>query len=143
MTQMDTGLRHRLRRARRQIEKQHEQLGSLHLALEVCVSQRTSSAVQSALERLLAAVDAHFEMEHGVFFPALHGLHPDSGSELKTLTAEHEGFRARFEHLRDEISRGSLEAFAEDYRDLSQSIAEHEAREERLVAALVDSMDPS
>jgi hypothetical protein len=90
----------------------------------------------------VAAIDAHFEMEDGVFFPALHGLHPGSGPELELLMGEHEGFRDRFERLRDGITGSSLEAFAEAYREFSRSIGEHEGREERLVASLVDLLDP-
>lgn len=143
MSLMDTGLRHRLRRARKQIESQHEQLRTLHDALCTCCANARVDAVRAAADRLAAAIDAHFSMEDEVFFPALHGLHRESESDLKALIGEHARYRKQFAELCEGLRSDSIDDFEKSYRALAAAMAEHEGREERLVASLIGAIDPS
>ena len=80
-----SGLRYRLRRALRQIGEQHQQLRELHSRLRRAVASGDRRDARDGFRRYREAVGAHFALEDGVFFPALHGLHPEHAEELDPL----------------------------------------------------------
>jgi iron-sulfur cluster repair protein YtfE (RIC family) len=139
---METGLRHRLRRAVRQMATQHEHLRTLIHAIADAIEVGRVEEIQESVDRLRGSIEAHFSLEDDVFFPALHGLHPETGRELNDLMREHVDFLEDLSRLRSGLTTGTLDDFAQGYRAFSQSIAEHECREERLVASLADVFDP-
>ena len=141
MNQMETGLRHRLRRAVRRIATQHEQLRGLHGKLRAAIDAAGIAEVRECTDRLRAAIDAHFTLEEGVFFPAVHGLHPESTPELNLLAREHRQSLAVLDRLRDELTTRSMAEIAQVLRGFSDVTAEHEAREERLLESLADLFD--
>jgi hypothetical protein len=55
---------------------------------------------------------------------------------------EHADFLEELSRLRDALTTGTLEEVAVGYRAFAKSVAEHECREERLVASLADVFDP-
>ena len=138
MRQMETGLRHRLRRAVRQMATQHEHLRTLIHAIADSIEVGRVAEIQESVDRLRGAIEAHFSLEDDVFFPALHGLRPETGRELNALMREHGDFLEELSRLRNGLTTGTLADFAKGYQAFSQSIAEHECREERLVASLAD-----
>jgi iron-sulfur cluster repair protein YtfE (RIC family) len=141
MRQMETGLRHRLRRAARQMAAQHKHLRTLHRALAQAVERGRIVEVRESVERLRSATEAHFSLEDGVFFPAVRGFRPEAARELRNLVREHGNYLADIARLSDALASGTLDAFAERYRALAESMADHEEREERLVATLADAFD--
>ena len=141
MDAMETGLRHRLRRAVRQIASQHEHLRSAHRAVAEAAEAGDIHALELGINRLQGAIDAHFSLEEGVFFPAIHGLHPQSESLLSALVSEHAVQRADLERLRAALGARPLAEFVADYRAFAAVTAEHEAREERLLASLAHLHD--
>jgi hypothetical protein len=141
MSQLKTGLRHRVRRAVRQMAKQHEHLRALHRALAEAIAGGRVAQIEESVDRLRSAIDAHFSLEDGVFFPAVHGLHPDSAPELHALMREHADYLEDLSRFRDGLATGTTEAFAKRYEALSQSFANHEYREERLIASLTYVFD--
>ena len=141
MRKMETGLRHRLRRTVRQMAGQHEHLRTLHRALAQAVDRGRIAEIRESVECLRGAIEAHFSLEDGVFFPAVRGFRPEVARELRTLVHEHGKYRADIARLSDALASGTLDAFAERCRALAESIADHEEREERLVATLADSFD--
>jgi hypothetical protein len=125
MEQMQTGLRYRIKRAARQIGEQHRQLGELVRALRAALESSLVADVRSAFERYRAAVMAHFALEEDVFFPAVHGLHPEHEGDLEGLSEV-------------SIAADSLEQFERRFRDFAERLAAHESREEALVSHLAD-----
>jgi iron-sulfur cluster repair protein YtfE (RIC family) len=117
---------------------QHEHLRTLIHAIADSIEVGRVAEIQESLDRLRGAIEAHFSLEDDVFFPALHGLRPETGRELNALMREHGDFLEELSRLRDGLTTGTLDAFAKGYQAFSQSIAEHECREERLVASLAD-----
>ena len=97
--------------------------------------------VQRSADRLSDAIKAHFSLEDDVFFPAFHGLYPETARELNALMREHVDCLDEFVRLRTDLAPDTLAAFAKEYRAFSRSIAEHESREERLIASLPDVSD--
>jgi Hemerythrin HHE cation binding domain len=130
-----TGLRHRLQRARLRIEGQHQRLRTLlHDAEEAA---RTGAALNEPLHRLREGLNAHFELEEAVSFPALHGLEPASSRVLAVLQEDHHGFL-------DELARllgGEADSAARVLR-LGSALRDHERREEELLSRLLASDTP-
>ena len=89
----DAGLRMRMRSEERRIESQHERLDEL--CCDVYAQIDASGARHAINDFLLfvAALDAHMTVEEDIYFPALHGLRPDSGDALASLVSEHDGLR--------------------------------------------------
>jgi iron-sulfur cluster repair protein YtfE (RIC family) len=141
MRQMETGLRHRLRRAVRQMASQHQHLRALIESIEEASEIGQVAKVQESVDRLRGAIEAHFSLEDDIFFPALHGLHPETGRELNALMREHADYLEELARLRAELEADTLDAFAEGFEVFSRTIAAHECREERLVASLAGLFD--
>ena len=133
---MDAGLQLRLRRARRQIESQHSHLHTLYESLARAIAKGRVERVRETGAQLLAAIEAHFSLEDGVFFPAVRSLHPQHGEELYELVREHERYRKKLMGMLGDLGTDGLDSFAAGYRELATSVADHESREERLIGLL-------
>ena len=136
MRQMDAGLQHRLRRAKRQIESQHSHLHTLYESLAAAIAKGSVEPVRDTGEQLLAAMEAHFALEDGVFFPAVHRLHPKHRQELNDLMRDHERYCKKLVQMLGDLASAGLDSFAAGYRELAASVADHEGREERLIGLL-------
>ena len=141
MNEFETGLRHRLRRALRQTAHQHEHLRALHKRLDDALEGGAVAAVRAAAERLHAALAAHFELEDAVIFPAYHGRAHSSAGELNALVQEHRRYLAELERMRAQLDATALSTFAAAYRAFSESIGDHERREEALLSSLEGAAD--
>jgi hemerythrin len=139
MDPMATGLRYRLRRASRQIAEQHQHMHELARELEQALTERRTDKLKDVLLRFHAAMDAHFALEDGVFFPALHGLHPEQRGELEELSHQHQDFGVEVERLSQRLEEGSLERFGTAFHELLSGLALHERREEKMVRATGDT----
>jgi iron-sulfur cluster repair protein YtfE (RIC family) len=133
MNEFETGLRHRLRRALRQTAQQHQHLRTLHRRLDDAIGQGAVEAVRAAAERLHAALNAHFELEDSVIFPAVHGLEHGSAHDLNELAREHREYLRELERLRVELDAAGIAAFEDAYRAFRSAIGNHEQREESLL----------
>ncbi len=136
MDAMQSGLRYRIKRAVRQMGEQHGRLRACFTEIRMALARGDASGSQEALERLRVALEAHFELEDDVFFPALHGLRPDCAEGLERLTREHVGFAEALRRLEKELERAGVDACERAFEAFVGSIAEHEAQEERLVGTI-------
>ena len=143
MDPMATGLRYRLRRASRQIAEQHKHMRELARELEQALADQLPDKLKDVLLRFRGAMDAHFALEDGVFFPALHGLHPEQRSELEELSRQHQNFGVEMESLRQRLEEGSLERFGAAFYELLKGLFLHEQREEKMVRSLADTFAAS
>jgi hypothetical protein len=130
---MDTGLSHRLRRARRQIVDQHRHLKPIRKELDDAVARGASADALTAFDRFRAALDEHFALEEGVFFPALHGLHRECEVALRGLAREHEQLLADLDRLRDRLDSGDIARSKPLLDALGTALGDHERREETVV----------
>jgi hypothetical protein len=130
---MEIGLSHRLRRAQRQIVDQHRHLKPIWSELEDAVARGASADALTALHRFRAALDEHFALEEGVFFPALHGLHRECEAALRGLAREHEQLLTDLDRLRDRLASGGVERSKPLLHDLGAALGDHERREEAVV----------
>jgi hypothetical protein len=131
---LETGLRHRLRRALRRTEAQHVKLRALLSELEGSLSAGKTGSIARQLARFCDALEAHFDLEDEVLFPALHGLHPPSKVALEALSSEHRLFLSE---LRGMLAAPSLDETT--FARLRRALGEHERREEQLLESILGS----
>jgi hypothetical protein len=134
-----SGLRYRLRRVLRQIGEQHRQLREIQAGLDAAAAGGERAALRDAFVRYRHAIGAHFELEERVFFPALHGLHPDEREPLEALARDHAEMLGLLQRASPLLDAPGLDAFGAAFGAVRSSFASHERREEALVARLTES----
>jgi len=134
----DPGLRYRLRRALRQIGDQHRLLHELRERVAAALAAGEDGELRDAFVRYRHALGAHFELEDAVFFPALHGLHPEEQDDLEALSREHDGLLGGLRHLAELLEVPGGEALAAALAAFQDELARHERREEGLVSRLAE-----
>jgi hemerythrin superfamily protein len=136
MESMETGLRFRLKRAARQIGEQHRNLDGICLELGEAIADGRIDTARDSFQRYCCAVEAHFTLEDEVFFPAIHGLHPEQSGALESLSRDHIVFSEQLRSMAEQMAQAGLEAFAKSFQVYAQTLAAHEGREEQLVSKL-------
>jgi nucleotide-binding universal stress UspA family protein len=140
MRQMDTGLRYRVKRAARQIASQHRHIRSTVDAIREAAAGGAAQDLRTALVGLQNAVDAHFSLEEDVFFPAIHGLHPEYAGVMEALGREHVRFVSELRRIAEGLELSDLARFASAFEAFANSLAAHEVREEELVGVMTDAL---
>jgi hypothetical protein len=130
----DAPIRARVARRGRQAESQHRLLEDSFHRVSDAFAGASLTETRASFLQLRAALEAHIALEDRAFFPTLYGLKPALTGELELLSRDHEQFRLDLEHLYDLLAVGAREAFAKDFARFSDSVHEHEEREEALFA---------
>lgn len=128
------GLRLRLHGEVRRISSQHRQLDLLYAAVVEALESGSAQAAGEALGRFRDAFDAHTRLEDGFYFPALRGLRPELAGPLEVFVREHERFREGFARLAARLAGSGLGGFGDALDAFAAELADHEAREEALLA---------
>jgi hypothetical protein len=136
MPGFDTGLQHRIQRLVQQTADQHRHLAALRREIDVAFERGALHDAQSALKHFDLALAAHFELEQGVFFPALHGLAPARATDLETLEREHTGLLAALRELVARVEGASAQASQAALEKWLVGLRDHERREEQLVGEI-------
>jgi len=132
----EPGLTLRMQRERRVISSQHRQLDDFYVRLAAALDAREAPAAQAAFRRFSDALEAHLALEDGLYFPALRGLRPTLEPDLEALSDEHHALRERLVGLARLVEAGHCEACLRPLEQLAGDLAEHEGREEGLLASL-------
>jgi hypothetical protein len=132
------GLRYRMRRALRQIGEQHLQLHEIRERLGAAIATRQPLEARDVFVRFRHAIGAHFELEDTVFFPALHGLHPDERQALEALSRDHLGLLAALQRLSPLLDEAAFERFGIGFDAFRRDLARHERQEEGIVSRIAD-----
>jgi hypothetical protein len=132
----ELGLTLRMARERRVISAQHRQLDDFVVLLAAALDAGEARAARVAYERFASALAAHFELEERFYFPALRGLRPALGPELEALEGEHHSLGEHLARLGQLADAGDCAACATHLERLAGELAEHEGREEGLLASL-------
>lgn len=138
MDAMETGLRHRLQRAARQIESQHQRMRPIYAELEKALEHGSISSVREWLQRYREALEAHFELEDEVVFPAIVGYRPAWQGRLSQLLLEHERFRVELREIDEGLEHAFGESSARRIAALKDALADHERQEESLVGSVLE-----
>jgi hemerythrin-like domain-containing protein len=129
------GLALRVQRGARTISIQHRQLDDFYLRVATALDEGELDTARAAFARFSDALEAHFALEEGLYFPALHGLRPGLGRDLERLCDEHQQLRETLARLARSIERGGCESCASLLHRFAGDLAEHERREEDLLAS--------
>jgi iron-sulfur cluster repair protein YtfE (RIC family) len=130
------GLALRMQRERRVISAQHRQLDDFYHRVASAVHGDLPDAARAAFARFADALEAHLALEDGLYFPALRGLRPALGVDLEALCDEHQRLREALARLARLIEAGPCAPCAAPLERLAGDIAEHEGREEGLLASI-------
>lgn len=130
----DPGLRMRLGSESRRIASQHQQLDTFFGEVFRALDRGGMHLASEAFRRFADALEAHFEVEEGIYFPALHGLQPQLEAELIRLVERHGDMRRELVAIRMLLDAGDRESAAPRLERLAVEISEHEGQEEALVA---------
>ena len=130
------GLALRMRRESRVISSQHRQLDDFHARVAGALERDEPDAARAAFARFADALEAHFALEDGLYFPALRGLVPRLAGDLEALCDEHQMLREQVAEVARLVEAGSCAACQRPLDRLAGDLAEHEGREEGLLASL-------
>jgi len=132
----EPGLALRMQRERRVIASQHRQLDEFTLHLAAALDAGRSDEARAAFQRFSDALESHLSLEDGLYFPALRGLRPQLRGDLEALSHEHHRLRERLARLASALATGRCEACVAPLEQLITRLADHEGREEGLLASL-------
>ena len=136
------GLALRIQRGTRTISAQHRQLDDFYLRLATAVDEGDAGAARVAFARFCDALEAHLALEDGLYFPALRGLRPTLANDLERLCDEHQLLRERLARVAHSIESEAPGPCAPLLEQLAGELAEHEGREEGLLASLQKGDQP-
>jgi hypothetical protein len=137
MPGFETGLEHRLKRAARQMVDQHRHLGPIRAELAAALANGSAGLSVRAFRNFFEALEAHFRLEGEMFFPALHGLHPEFASDLYELDRDHVRLVEQLSSLGRRIEAGETGGCSAALEAFEAELGEHERREETLVERIV------
>jgi hypothetical protein len=132
----EPGLSLRMQRERRVISSQHRQLDDFFVRLAAALDAGEAPAAEAAFRRFSDALEAHLALEDGLYFPALRGLRPALAPDLEALSDEHQALRESLVGLAQLVEAGRCKACLRPLEQLAGDLAEHEGREEGLLASL-------
>jgi hypothetical protein len=90
------------------------------------------------MQRYREALEAHFDLEDEVVFPAILGYRPTWQARLSQLLLEHERFRSELREIHEGLERAFGDSSARRIAALKEALAEHERAEERLVGSVLE-----
>jgi hemerythrin-like domain-containing protein len=132
----EPGLALRMQRERRVISSQHRQLDDFTLRLAAALDAGEATDARAAFQRFSDALEAHLALEDGLYFPALRQLRPNLETALESLSDEHEALRERLTKLARLVESGRCDACLGPLERFAGQLADHEGREEGLLASL-------
>ena len=130
------GLALRMQRETRVISAQHRQLDDFYLRVSTALHAGESERARAAFARFADALEAHLALEDGLYFPALRGLVPALERDLERLCDEHQQLREHLAQVARSIEREACEPCARLLERFAGDLAEHEGREEGLLASI-------
>lgn len=136
MTDDGPGLDKRLRYEANRISSQHKKLDELYEAVRHDLERRARHTAHVSFGRFRDALEAHFEIEDRVYFPAVHGMCPEHRALLDVLSADHVGFCEQLLCIHRLVESNELEESEQRLQGLVVVLREHEQREDGLLALL-------
>jgi hypothetical protein len=132
----EPGLALRMRRERRVMSAQHRQLDDFYLRLAAALDAGDLAETRATFWRFSDALEPQLALEDGLYFPALRGLAPELAADLEALCDEHQALRDRLAAVARKLDAGSCAECVRPLERLVGDLAEHEGREEGLLASV-------
>jgi hemerythrin len=90
----------------------------------------------AAFGRLREELEAHFEQEDRLYYPAIRALRPDRAEAVDRVGMAHAQFLRRFELIVEQIQVGKMEEAERSFEEFAEAFIFHEIREEDLIRSL-------
>jgi iron-sulfur cluster repair protein YtfE (RIC family) len=139
MTDDGPGLDKRLRYEANRISSQHKKLDELYDTVRHDLDRRARHTAYVSFGRFRDALEAHFEIEDRVYFPAVHGMCPEHRGLLDVLSADHVGFCEELLRIHKLLGSHELDESDRRLKGLVVVLRDHEKREDGLLAILTGS----
>lgn len=136
MTEDGPGLGRRLRYESQRISSQHEKLNQLYADVRRELDRRARHNAFVCFGRLQDALEAHFEVEDRVYFPAVHGFRPEHSPLLDRLLADHVEFRRELNAINRLLDAHELDESQRLLDALVIRLIAHEEKEDALLAEI-------
>lgn len=130
------GLAKRMGQEARRISSQHRQLDDLFALVTGAIRCDAATEACRCFGRFCDALEAHFSLEDGFYFPAVHGMRPELAEELSALSRDHAVFREQMQQIAQALETGELARCNGQLDVFADLLARHEEREERLLARI-------
>ena len=130
------GLALRVQRGARTISAQHRQLDDFYLRVAAALDGGEAESARAAFARFCDALEAHLALEDGLYFPALRSLRPALERDLDPLEGEPQQLRERLAQVARSLESDDCPRCARLLEQLAGDLAEHEGREEGLLAPI-------
>ncbi|MBJ20137.1 MAG: hypothetical protein CL933_12060 [Deltaproteobacteria bacterium] len=135
---VDVGIRLRMRGEERRITVQHERLDGLCREVYIQIEKHGPGRIVGDYLLFMAVLEAHMKIEEEIYFPALHGLRADAGSELEDLIVEHLVLGEEALEVRDLLKANDRAGARVMLDRFARRLARHEAAEEDLIARITE-----
>jgi hemerythrin len=139
MTDDGPGLHKRLRYETVRISSQHEKLNQLYADVARELARRARHKAFVCFGRLRDALEAHFDVEDRVYFPAVHGFRPEYGELLDALSRDHVAFRKELSGIHRLLEANEVDESRRLLDQLVTMLQAHERREDALLAELTSA----
>jgi hypothetical protein len=136
MTDDGPGLGKRLRYEADRISSQHQKLDQLHEAVRHDLERRARHTACISFGRFRDALEAHFEIEDRVYFPAVHGLCPEHRGLLDRLSSDHGVFRDELSSIHRLLESDELDESERRLVELIRGLRSHERCEDGLLTQI-------
>jgi hemerythrin len=90
----------------------------------------------AAFGRLREELEAHFEKEDRLYYPAIRALRPDRAEAVNRVGTAHQQFVRRFQLIVEQIRAAKLDEAKRSFEEFAEAFIFHEIREEDLIRSL-------
>ena len=116
----------------------HRHCDDLFVAAEESVQRGDWTAAAPAFERFLGQMNAHFEAEEGLLFPAFEAATGMSAGPTQMMRHEHEQMRSLLSQLAAACAAHDGEAYAGVAETLLMLMQQHNMKEENMLYPMCD-----
>ncbi len=118
------------------IAAEHRKLDVLFEGMRGAFQRGDEAQLRDAFARLRQAVEAHFDQEDRLYYPAIRALRPERRESLYGFVEAHVRFRGHFQEIAEGFEREDLAAVKGGFETFAEAFALHEVREEELLQSL-------
>jgi hypothetical protein len=121
---------------RGEIAEEHRRLDVLFEEARAALEAGPGEAAHHALVILAEALEAHFEREDRLYYPAVGALRREHASLLRSFATGHTRFLGQIDAIARRLAEGAFAGAASELEALAAEFAAHEGQEEELLRAI-------
>ena len=114
----------------------HRSLAAMFEETRAAFRDGDEGEAAAAFGRLREELEAHFEQEDRLYYPAIRALRPDRAEAVDRVGTAHEQFIRRFELIVAQIHAVKLDEAERSFEEFAEAFIFHEIREEDLIRSL-------